>query len=64
MGVYEQTKPSLSPLDTKKWIAPDGVTTRAFGHYLTSLKDAAKMKKTRLEDAAKMEEYLNKLLAE
>ena len=34
MGVYEQTKTSLSPLDTKKWIAPDGVTTRAYGHYL------------------------------
>jgi hypothetical protein len=33
IGVYEQVKTSLSPLDTKKWIAPDGVTTRAYGHY-------------------------------
>jgi len=35
MGVYEQNKTSLSPLDTKKWIAADGIITRAFGHYLT-----------------------------
>ena len=35
IGVYEQVKTSLSPLDTKKWIAPDGVTTRAYGHYRT-----------------------------
>jgi hypothetical protein len=33
IGVYEQVKTSLSPLDTKKWIAPDGITTRAYGHY-------------------------------
>jgi len=32
MGVYEQNKTSLSPLDTKKWIAADGITTRAYGH--------------------------------
>lgn len=34
MGVYEQNKTSLSPLDTKKWIAADGITTRAYGHYM------------------------------
>jgi len=32
IGVYEQNKTSLSPMDTKKWIAADGVTTRAYGH--------------------------------
>lgn len=53
MGVYEQNKTSLSPLDTKKWIAADGITTRAFGHYLTAR-----------EDAAAVEEYLNELLGE
>lgn len=34
MGVYEQVKTSLSPLDTKKWIAPDGISTLAYGHRL------------------------------
>ena len=33
MGLYEQVKKSLSPLDTKKWIANDGITTLAYGHY-------------------------------
>jgi hypothetical protein len=33
IGVYKQVKTSLSPLDTKKWISPDGITTRAYGHY-------------------------------
>ena len=33
MGVYEQIKTSLIPLDTKKWIAKDGITTRALGHH-------------------------------
>ena len=32
IGVYEQNKVSLSPLDTKKWISADGVTTLAYGH--------------------------------
>jgi len=32
IGVYEQNRTSLSPMDTKKWIAVDGVTTRAYGH--------------------------------
>ena len=41
IGVYEQTKTSLSPMDTKKWIAADGITTRAYGHYLTEREDAA-----------------------
>ena len=36
IGVYEQNKISLSPLDTKKWIAGDGITTRAYGHYKIS----------------------------
>ena len=53
MGVYEQNKTSLSPLDTKKWIAADGITTRAFGHYLTTR-----------ENAAALEEFLNELLGE
>ena len=29
-------KISLSPLDTKRWIADDGVNTLAYGHYKTS----------------------------
>ena len=33
IGVYEQNKISLSPLDTKRWIESDGVTTLAYGHY-------------------------------
>ena len=53
IGVYEQNKTSLSPLDTKKWIAADGITTRAFGHYLTDR-----------ENAAVVEEFLNELLGE
>ena len=40
MGVYEQNKTSLSPLDTKKWIEADGIT-RAYGHYLTAAEDNA-----------------------
>jgi len=35
-GVYEQNKTRLSPRDTKKWIAADGITTMAFGHYPTA----------------------------
>lgn len=53
MGIYEQTKTSLSPLDTKKWITPDGITTRAYGHY-----------RTNREDAAELQAYLNELLDE
>ena len=45
MGVYEQNKTSLSPLDTKKWIAADGITTRAYGHYLTAAEDNAAIEK-------------------
>jgi hypothetical protein len=41
IGVYEQNKTSLSPLDTKKWIAADGITTRAYGHYLCRPADTA-----------------------
>ena len=33
LGLYSMNKISLSPLDTKKWIAPDGVTTLAYGHH-------------------------------
>jgi hypothetical protein len=53
IGVYEQNKTSLSPLDTKKWIAADGITTRAYGHYLCSSSTTA-------TDAA-MENYLNEI---
>ena len=53
MGVYEQNKTSLSPLDTKKWIAADGITTRAYGHYLIAA-----------EDNAAMEELINELWGE
>jgi len=48
IGVYEQTKISLSPLDTKKWIADNGITTRAYGHH---------------KIWEESEEYLNELLA-
>jgi len=53
IGVYEQNKTSLSPLDTTKWIAADGITTRAFGHYLTAR-----------ENVVAVEEFLNELLGE
>jgi len=53
MGVYEQHKTSLSPLYTKKWIAADGITTRAYGHYLTVA-----------EDNAAIEELINELWGE
>ena len=33
IDVYEQNKISLSPLNTKRWISPDGVTTLAYGYY-------------------------------
>ena len=39
MEVYEQNKMSLSPMDIKKWIAQDGITTQAYGHYLTKRKE-------------------------
>src|SRR5688572_10986398 len=48
IGVYEQNKISLSPLDTKKWITDDGITTRAYGHY-------------KIDQG--VEEYFNELLA-
>ena len=32
IGVYEMHKVSLSPLDTKRWIAPCGIKTLAYGH--------------------------------
>jgi hypothetical protein len=51
LGVYEQNKTSLSPMDTKKWIAPDGVTTRAYGHIATEC-----------EMWAILDAYLNELL--
>jgi len=34
---------SLSQLDTKKYIAADGIRTPAFGHYLTAREDEAAM---------------------
>ena len=33
IGIYEQTKLALSPLDTKRYILDDGINTLAFGHY-------------------------------
>jgi len=51
--VYEQNKTSLSPLHTKKWIAADGITTRAFGHYFATR-----------ENAAAVDKFLNELLGE
>jgi hypothetical protein len=33
VGLYEQTKKSLSPSDTKRYISEDGITTLPFGHY-------------------------------
>jgi uncharacterized protein YeeX (DUF496 family) len=32
LGVYSINKISLSPLDTKRWISPDGITTLPYGH--------------------------------
>jgi hypothetical protein len=53
IGLYEQNKVGLSPLDNKKWIADDGITTRAYGHYL---RDSS----VRATDAA-MEKFLNEI---
>lgn len=53
IGLYEQNKISLSPMDTKKWIAPDGVTTRAHGHHAT-----------KRDELALAEAYLNEILGE
>ena len=39
IGVYEQTKKALSPLDTKRYILDNGIDTLAFGHY--KIKEAA-----------------------
>ena len=33
IAVYEQNKVNINLLDTKNWIASDGVTTLAYGHY-------------------------------
>ena len=33
-NTIEQDKTSLSPLDTKRYVLPDGITTLAFGHRL------------------------------
>ena len=33
LGLYQQTKKSLSPLDTKRYILEDGIRTLPFGHY-------------------------------
>ena len=35
MGLYAINKISLSPLDTKKYITPDGINTVAFGHFIS-----------------------------
>ena len=34
MGIYEKNKISLRHLDAKKWVADDGIITRAYGHNL------------------------------
>ena len=54
IGVYEQNKISLSPLDTKKWIADDGIVTRAYGHHRIYQEEE--------NIAEEVEEYLNELL--
>ena len=36
LGLYQQTKKSLSPLDTKRYILEDGIRTLPFGHYDTT----------------------------
>ena len=36
LGLYEQTKKSLNPLDTKRYILDDGIRTLPFGHYATT----------------------------
>ena len=36
LGLYQQTKKSLSPLDTKRYILEDGIRTLPFGHYGTT----------------------------
>ena len=34
MGVYEQNKTCLNSIDSKKWIAPNRIDTRAYGHQI------------------------------
>jgi hypothetical protein len=53
IGVFEQVKTSLSPMDTKKWIAPDGITTRAYGHI-----------DIQREQTAAMAAFINELFGE
>jgi hypothetical protein len=36
LGLYQQRKQSLSPLDTKRYILDDGIRTLPFGHYNTT----------------------------
>lgn len=31
--MWHLNKVSISPLDTKKWLCPDGISTLAYGHY-------------------------------
>ena len=65
IGVYEQTKTSLSPTDTKKWVAPDGITTRAYGHVATAREEDAVMQRTviaLLSDFAERESDLEEAL--
>ena len=35
LGTYHQTRVSLTPYDTKRWIGPDNIFTRAHGHCAT-----------------------------
>ena len=36
LSTIDQTKLSLSPLDTKRYVLPDGIKTLAYGHYKIS----------------------------
>lgn len=49
-------KISLPPMDTKRWIAEDGVRTLAYGHY------SAKLGKTRKDQ--ERDAFIDELLAE
>ena len=33
MGVFEQKKTCLNPFDSKKWIVPNLIDSRSYGHY-------------------------------
>ena len=41
IGLYKTMKSSLSPIDTKRYIRQDGISTYAFGHYRILLGEQA-----------------------